>query len=158
MLQITPNGLVFIPGCEPESDVTSPSLRRFRRCCSAAVKVEDVLAAIPGTKIVFGINEGATNGVRSRYLVFPSHEQQVCPCVPTPDYYAMLKVLACVDTETELTLPGCEPIDMGYCLPKAAPVVKPAVDHYVEEGTLKWGMTSSDLWPYKMLVDQTVVE
>ena len=98
-------GIVFIPGCEPTSVLSSPRLNSAIRdsCPCPFVYVEDVLEAIPGTTIKLISNSEISDG--SRVLVLPPYNTD-CPCENTVDYYSILKELCQPEEECE---------DLGDC-------------------------------------------
>ena len=86
-------GRVLIPGCEPSSTVSSYTMEaqmvKYGICKGAVANVDDILAAIPGSRIEFIMNSGQP-GTR-RYLVLPPIDQTCC--TDKPDYYAIIKEL-----------------------------------------------------------------
>lgn len=94
MLQILPNRTVMIPGCEPPSAVSSLRFSAWYQengCNGGLVDVDAVLAAIPGSTIVYGTNYGPGNW-RQQWLRLPGRSDD-CPCPPNVDYYAIMKNL-----------------------------------------------------------------
>lgn len=92
-LQISPNGTVMIPGCEPPSAVSSIRFSAWYQkngCDGGRVNVYDVLKAIPGSRIIYGTNYGPGNW-RQQWLELPGKSND-CPCVNV-DYYAIMKSL-----------------------------------------------------------------
>lgn len=143
---VGPDSLV-VPGCEPESALTSVTLSRLRSCKSTYVKLAVALAAIPGSTIEWQINNGESNGSRKKWFVLPPYYPD-CPCVPMPDYYAILRSLASVDEEV-LDTDQCDVLDQGFCPSKRyTEMLPPPVRNYVPEGTI-FGINPSMLYgPY----------
>lgn len=95
-LNIFPNvrgGIIWVPGCEPTSALSSPTINENLRneCGNAFVYVDDVLDAIPGSKIIFVNNMEVAGG--SKILVLPGKTPE-CPCSTVQDWYGVLKELA----------------------------------------------------------------
>ena len=138
---------VMVPGCEPTSAVTSDTLNRFWRCRCALVPLAEALAAIPGSWVEWQINNGQSNGSRKKWFVLPPYYVD-CPCVPMPDYYAILRSLPCDQTEEEPP-EACSALYQGWCPPKdIESQLPPPVRTYVQEGNI-FGVTPSLLYgPY----------
>lgn len=94
IMQSDSGGRIMIPGCEPTSALTSTMLdaemNRQGICKASVAKVNDVLAAIPGSRVVFIDNAGMPGS--KKLLVLPPY-QQSCPSSPRVDYYQILKGL-----------------------------------------------------------------
>jgi hypothetical protein len=95
-----PNGgIVFAPGNEPPSDMTSLVLLAEMKGRKCFVPVKKALSAIPGSYVETGVNWcGPYQGVRKQWLVLPVHDLKCCNQIP--DYYKLLRELA-VDQEIE---------------------------------------------------------
>lgn len=94
MLRIWPNFTVMIPGCEPPSSVSSLRFSAWYQhngCDGGLVDVVDVMNAIPGCEIVYGVNNGAGQ-LRQRWLRLPGRTDD-CPCPQNIDYYGIMKKL-----------------------------------------------------------------
>ena len=134
-LEVVCTDRIAVPGCEPESALTSVVLSRLRTCKSAYVKLDLALAAIPGSSIEWQVNNGMSNGARRKWFVLPPYYPQ-CPCNWMPDYYAILRSLASVEEEPE-SIDECAVFDQGFCPSKRyAEMLPPAVKPYVPEGTV----------------------
>lgn len=85
-------GVVWVPGCEPASELTSTTLTREMKksgmCPSPYVHVKDVLEGIPGTRLDRIDNAGIGTG--RNILVFPASSLS-CPCPSVEDWYDLLK-------------------------------------------------------------------
>lgn len=97
-------GFVLVPGCEPASTLTSTRMMaqmKEQGLCQgcAIVSVNDVLEAIPGSRIEFIANNGRMGG--QKLLVLPAFDLS-CPCDLWPDYYGILKSLCREATEEEM--------------------------------------------------------
>jgi len=126
-----------VPGCEPTSAMTSPSLSYILSeygCCEALIDVNLALDAIPGSYIKLGANYNRGN-TRQKWFVLPKVGTD-CPCEKYDDYYQILKSL-CQDNEiTDSTKDYCDVNDMGYCpSPDFNDIVKPETSPYKDEGT-----------------------
>jgi len=98
-----------VPGCEPISAFTSPTLAANCQCNATVVDLDKALKAIPGSTIVSFLNTG-----RELYFVLPSGPPQApsaCdnPCISTvEDWYQVLRDIADEDVPVqqsdELTL------------------------------------------------------
>jgi len=114
MLQILPNRTVMIPGCEPPSSVSSlrfSSWYQQNGCDGGMVDVDAVLAAIPGSTIVYGVNYGPGNW-RQRWLKLPGRADD-CPCPINIDYYKIMKNLP--RHSVEEPTPNCELETADWC-------------------------------------------
>jgi hypothetical protein len=140
-LEVLGTDRLMLPGCEPESTVTSTTLLRWRNCPGATVLLADALAAIPGSRLEYQINGGKSNGGRRRWFVLPEFNPD-CPCQEHPDYYAILRSLATSTPEQQPDL-SCAVNDQGFCPDRNLAQIPPAItaaDVYKEEGSL-FGMT-----------------
>lgn len=136
MLQILPNMTVMIPGCEPPSAVSSlrfSSWYQQNGCDGGMVSVDAVLAAIPGSEIIYGSNYGVGQ-IREKWLRLPGKSDE-CPCPPNIDYYGIMKRLpkfrveepvAGCDIETSDWCMGCESGDVA---------LPPTPDPYIGMGS-----------------------
>lgn len=112
-LRVLRGNKIIIPGCEPISAFTSPTLAANWECTASVVDLDKALEALPGSTIV-SLPNGGGHG-REVYFVLPSGPPQsplMCedPCTSTVrDWYQILKDIAddeiVVDsTSTEPTL------------------------------------------------------
>lgn len=96
-------GMVVVPGCEPSSSLTSPTLFREIKeadvCKSSLVTVADALEAIPGSEVVTMLNYEVQSG--KTWLVLPPLSTQ-CPQEVDPDWYKILRGLGNEFTEEEI--------------------------------------------------------
>lgn len=127
-------GNITIPGCEAPSAFSSTLLLRYTPCCTTYIKVEDALAAIPGSYLKRLPNTGEPIGFR-QWFVLPAHDTG-CPCVDKEDYYKILREISCEEEPEEPDL-GCEPVNMGYCPPRDLSMLPavPATTVYYSEAT-----------------------
>ena len=144
-LEVIGPDTVIIPGCEPISALTSPTLSRNSPCHGATVKLADALAAIPGSSVEFQINNGESNGSSRKWFVLPPVSQD-CPCDSIIDVYAILRELAQPVEEEEQDFSACEVSDPGFCrVDEEIPATRP----YQPEGSfagispMVW---SPDIW------------
>lgn len=131
-LEIMGTDRVVVPGCEPTTEITSPTLANARNqvCKNVTVDLQDALDAIPGSRIEFGDNWGAT---RKRWFVLPAVQQRCCAY--SPDYYKILRELPSAAPVEETRFDVCDTVGQGFCPSgdfKFTP--KPAPDPYVTEG------------------------
>lgn len=114
LLQILPNDLIRVPGCEPPSSVSSLKFSAYyasSNCANGLVRLQDVLDAIPGSEVVYGVNSGAF-AVRQKWLKLPSKSVN-CPCDDNIDYYGIMRDLPkYVDEQPE---PPCEIETADFC-------------------------------------------
>jgi hypothetical protein len=142
-LEVIGSDTIIVPGCEPQSALTSDTLARFSTCGKASVKLADALEAIPGSRIEFQINNGESNGARRRWFVLPERELG-CPCTDkVDDWYGILKELANEEDEEEFDFSGCGVLDQGFCPPKDFnQIPPPPVSTYKPEGDTLGGTIS----------------
>lgn len=109
-LEIKANNKIVIPGCEPSSAISSPTLAAGLNCPNPLVDLDAALKAIPGSWVEYGLNSGM--GRCMKWYVLPSRDA-TCPCSPSTDYYQILRDLAVEDeTVEEVT---CDMLDIGFC-------------------------------------------
>lgn len=99
-LEVLRGNKLLVPGCEPTSAFTSPTLAENRECKAAVVDLSDALKAIPGSTVTYMGNP------RKKFFVLPSgpaEDPNVCkkPCKGiVEDWYALLR-----DIGTEVDVP-----------------------------------------------------
>jgi hypothetical protein len=105
-LEVLFGDILLLPGCEPTSAFTSPTLDMNRECPSTFIRLETALKAIPAATIVRLSNFGAGS---KKFFVLPSGPPpQVGDCCnDQPDWYEVLRQAAFADTPAE-TKPKCE--------------------------------------------------
>lgn len=88
-LEILRGNKILVPGCEPTSAFTSPTLAENRDCKVTVVDLADALAAIPDATIVQWSNP------RTRFFVLPSgpppSPDNCAECKVQPDWYQLLR-------------------------------------------------------------------
>lgn len=88
-LEILRGNKILVPGCEPTSAFTSPTLAENRECKSTVVDLKDALEAIPDATIETWSNP------RTRFFVLPKgpppSPDDCGNCVPQVDYYQLLR-------------------------------------------------------------------
>ena len=91
-LEVLRGNKIVVPGCEPTSAFTSPTLAENRECTSTVVDLADALIAIPEATVVSWRNP------RTRFFVLPDGpppQGRECPCKPaSEDWYKILKEAA----------------------------------------------------------------
>lgn len=137
---------VLLPGCEPESGITSTILALNRSCCSSHIDLDVALAAIPGSYIE---NKPYVKNQKDRWLVLPPIIQN-CDCGEVIDYFRLLREAACNQDQSEYET-NCGPkIDMGYCPPKEFDYYPiPPVSPYVDEGQYYHGINNINYGKYE---------
>lgn len=99
-LEVLRGNKILVPGCEPTSAFTSPTLAENRDCKAAVVDLADALKAIPGSTVTYMSNP------RKKFFVLPNgpaEDPSVCkePCKKNVnDWYALLR-----DIGTEVDVP-----------------------------------------------------
>ena len=88
-LEILRGNKIMVPGCEPTSAFTSPTLAENRDCKATVVDLADAIAAIPDATIVMWRNP------RTRFFVLPSgpapSPQNCTDCTIQRDFYQILR-------------------------------------------------------------------
>jgi len=102
-LEVMKGGWIKVPGCEPTSAITSPSLSvAFQEDCkSVIVKLEDAISAIPGSSVETSLNP------KIQYFVLPYGPPPAHGCRDEmcTDWY---KILRSIGVPTEEKDVGCE--------------------------------------------------
>jgi len=70
-LEILPGNVILVPGCEPISAFTSPTLAANRDCPGTIIDLDVAKSVVPGYAIVTMKNWGSQLGSR-RFFVLPS--------------------------------------------------------------------------------------
>jgi hypothetical protein len=100
-LEVRPGNVILVPGCEPTSAFTSPTLAANQDCSGSIVTLAAVLANIPGAKVTQLYNGGGAH--TKMYVILPSGpapSPNRCNAPGTstpaciPDWYAIIKELA----------------------------------------------------------------
>jgi len=87
-LEVLLGNKLLVPGCEPTSAFTSPTLAENRECNATVVDLGDALEAIPGSTIISWQNP------RRLFFVLPEGPPNRFGCIDTTsveDYYAILR-------------------------------------------------------------------
>ena len=98
-LEVIAGNKLLVPGCEPTSVLTSPTLSANVGvyCNNTMVDLVDALNAVSGSYIIGMLNVGSGNGggVRKQFFVLPSGPPPGygCECSMT-DWYKILRNLA----------------------------------------------------------------
>lgn len=135
-LEVIGQDKIQVPGCEPTSAVTSPTLMAFQlkegTCKNALIDLQVALDNIPGSKIEFYSNFGSP---RKRFFVLPPFDPEACPCTGEPDWYEVLRQLATGEAPVEERFNPCDIIGMGLCpSPDFQNTKPPPPDPYFKEG------------------------
>lgn len=90
-LEVLPGNIILLPGCEPTSAFTSPTLSNNLDCNSSYITLSDALSIIPNAKVVSIYN----TRVKVRYFVLPSGPpptpQDCTNCSTRFDWYKILR-------------------------------------------------------------------
>lgn len=93
-LEVMNGNKIMVPGCEPTSAFTSPTLAENRACSVTVVDLADALAAIPGSTVIYWSNP------RKKFFVLPSGpalDPSACStCVYIEDWYAKLREIGSI--------------------------------------------------------------
>ena len=65
-LEVLAGNKILVPGCEPTSAFTSPTLAENRDCKASIVDLADALEAVPGSTVIYMSNP------RKKFFVLPS--------------------------------------------------------------------------------------
>lgn len=133
-LEVMPGDILYLPGCEPTSAVTSKTLNAMiaQACPKSTVQLEDALKAIPGSYVKIGTNYNR-RGVMQKWLVLPPKDAS-CPCPTNVDYFAILKSISS-DEEPIYDYSGCDLVNGQSKYPSFADYTPPPKDPYVQEGS-----------------------
>ena len=88
-IEVLAGNKILVPGCEPTSAFTSPTLAENRDCKASVVDLADALEVIPGSTVIYMSNP------RKKFFVLPdgpppSPEKCAGNCKIT-DWYALLR-------------------------------------------------------------------
>ena len=112
-LEVRPDGMVQIPGCEPISSLTSLRLSQEMYCPNSLIKVSDLLRCIPGAKLIRVFTPMGHLG-SGFFVVLPSgpppNENQ-CDC--NPDWYKIMK--ECIPVPVPAGMPECAGFNYNPC-------------------------------------------
>lgn len=101
-LEILRGNKILVPGCEPTSAFTSPTLAENRECKASVVDLKDALEAIPNATIE------TIRNPRTRFFVLPKgpppSPDDCKDCVPQVDFYQLLR-----DIGEEIDIPTADP-------------------------------------------------
>jgi hypothetical protein len=124
-LEVLPGNILSLPGCEPTSAASSPTLDMNMKCCASHISLELAMRTIPEAQIVFMQNFGCM-GPR-KFLVLPGGPPPQVGCTPSPDgteackpdWYQMLRDAACQEEPQKQCTQACGDISGfkydGYC-------------------------------------------
>lgn len=130
--EVKSGDVIWVPGCEPSSSITSATLAMYRQCHGSTVSIHAALVAIPGSYLEWMNNAGQTTGSRRKYFVLPATVVD-CPTECMPDFYQILRDIARPNAQEEAE--DCDTLDQGF-LPEEIPVTKSAFNPYTTEGSL----------------------
>lgn len=114
-LEVKAGNKIQIPGCEPLSSFSSPTLLENRKCNATLVDLSVALEAIPGSTIERFYNGGSLQ--RKFYFVLPEGPPPGYGCTNGPcveDYYTILRDLG-EEEENETTISDgdCPPYEFS---------------------------------------------
>jgi len=88
-LEILRGNKILVPGCEPTSAFTSPTLAENRDCKAAVVDLADAIAAIPDATVIMWRNP------RTKFFVLPDgpppSPDNCKSCEVQTDWYQLLR-------------------------------------------------------------------
>lgn len=112
-LEVLPGGVLRIPGCEPLSAFTTPSMRSFavlntspeavekfapetifdNGCEGGFISLETALEVIPGSTVEIVLRPTGSQSTGQFFVLpdGPPPQGNECPCVFTDDWYRILK-------------------------------------------------------------------
>lgn len=110
-IEVISGNKIMVPGCEPTSAFTSPTLAENRVCLASVVSLADALAAIPGSTVIY------TSNPRRKWFVLPSGPpptpQKCAGQCRVEDWYQVLRSLG-QTTQVDTTLrTGNPPLSVG---------------------------------------------
>ena len=113
-LEVLLGNVIIVPGCEPTSAISSPTLAVNSNCRASTIPLATALEAIPGSTIEIRYNP------MRWFFVLPAGPptQPGCnTCVSTADYYQMLRDAAPpVPPQEDTYVAGqCDPFPLGGC-------------------------------------------
>lgn len=71
LIEIRPDNTIMIPGCEPISSLTSPTLAANMNFKGSVIDLHQALSLIPGSTITSIYNGGGALGTIRRFFVLP---------------------------------------------------------------------------------------
>jgi len=102
-IEVLPGNILLLPGCEPTSSFSSPTLARNMQCPASTISLTAALKAIPDATIVTMFN---MNPKRKFFVLPEGPPPKVGSCCDgPPDYYQILR-----DAAGE-----AEPVPAGGC-------------------------------------------
>jgi len=112
---------ILVPGCEPQSTISSTTLAKEQQedgiCNGALVDLDDALDAIPGSRVILGMNWG--NLGTQKFFVLPPVDNSLCcrGSIALEDYYAVLRGLPSAETEQDLEniVDNCDSFNNYQC-------------------------------------------
>jgi hypothetical protein len=121
MLEVIGLGKIQVPNCEASSEVSSSTfeVNRAKYCKNTMVDLSDVLAAIPGSRVIYLNNTG---GTLKKFLVLPSGPPRPYGCsgdCTVNDWYQIIRDIA-NDEDTPSKSSSCDTFKhMGCDVSKA---------------------------------------
>ena len=111
-LEVLNGNKILVPGCEPTSAFTSPTLAENRDCKASVVDLQDALNAIPNATIIYMSNP------RKKFLVLPEGPapgpSNCTDCKYVEDYYQLLRDIGTEIEVDTLSSDRCEkPLSIG---------------------------------------------
>jgi len=96
LLEILDGNKIIIPGCEPLSAFSSNTLAENLNCANPTINLCDALAAIPGSRVIFGLNFGNFTTGGKKFFVLPSGPPPDGGCrgCNSEDWYKILREAA----------------------------------------------------------------
>lgn len=113
-LEVWLGNVISVPGCEPESGLTSTTLTANRQCNASVVSLRDALIAIPGSSLE------SLNNPRRLFFVLPQGPPPDPNTNEQIDYYAILRSLPPANPSLPHTIVeiGNEPANGSQAVPE----------------------------------------
>jgi len=95
LLEVRAGNKIVVPGCEPTSAFTSPTLAENRDCKQTVIDLQEALDAVPGSTIVSIRNPGSTRP-KGLFFKLPNGPPGNYGCTDTTsiqDHYAKLRAV-----------------------------------------------------------------
>jgi len=108
-LEVLLGNKIVVPGCEPTSAFTSPTLAENRECAVTVVDLADALEAVSGSSVVYMRNP------RRKFFVLPNgpapSPDNCTSCRYVEDWYAKLRAIG-QDAQVD-SIPSDRPLSIG---------------------------------------------
>jgi len=110
-LEVLNGNKILVPGCEPTSAFTSPTLAENRDCKASVVDLKDALEAIPGATVIYLRNP------RKKFFVLPDgpapDPSKCTDCNFIEDHYQKLRDIGVEIDVSALSVTPEKPLTIG---------------------------------------------